>query len=114
MSYGNIMKKFTSFLRFLLGLLIVASLAGSLAGCASSKKSESTGEYLDDSVLTTKVKASILGDSKLKVMQIDVETFKGIVQLSGFVDSQEAAERAVRLARTVRGVKQVNNSLIVK
>ncbi|MEC4749258.1 BON domain-containing protein [Methylomicrobium sp. Wu6] len=104
------MKKFSSFLRFLLGLLIIASLAG----CAGTHKTESTGEYLDDSVLTTKVKTSILGDSKLKVMQIDVESFKGIVQLSGFVDSQEAAERAVRLARTVKGVKQVNNSLIVK
>lgn len=104
------MKKFSSFLCFLLGLLIIASLAG----CASSPKSESTGEYLDDSVLTTKVKATILGDSKLKVFQIDVETFKGIVQLSGFVDTQEAAERAVRLTRTIKGVKQVNNSLIVK
>ncbi|MBL1264754.1 BON domain-containing protein [Methylomicrobium sp. RS1] len=104
------MKKFSSFLRFLLALLIIASLAG----CASSKRYESTGEYIDDSVLTTKVKASILGDSKLKVLQIDVETFKGIVQLSGFVDSQAAADRAVELARKVRGVKQVNNSLIVK
>jgi osmotically-inducible protein OsmY len=104
------MKKFGSFLRFLLALLIV----GALAGCAGSKRYESTGEYIDDSVLTTKVKASILGDSKLKVLQIDVETFKGIVQLSGFVDSQTAAERAVELARKVKGVKQVNNSLIVK
>jgi osmotically-inducible protein OsmY len=104
------MKKFRSFLYFLFALLII----GSLAGCAGSKRYESTGEYIDDSVLTTKVKASILGDSKLKVLQIDVETFKGIVQLSGFVDSQEAADRAVDLARKVKGVKQVNNSLIVK
>jgi len=104
------MFKFSSFLRFVSGLLIVAALAG----CAGTHKTESTGEFLDDSVLTTKVKASILGDSTLKVFQIDVETFKGIVQLSGFVDSQEAADRAVRLAQTVKGVKQVNNSLIVK
>jgi len=104
------MKPFSINLRFLLCLLIIASLAG----CAGSRHYESTGEYFDDSVLTTKVKASILGDSKLKVMQIDVETFKGIVQLSGFVDSQEAVDRAVQLARTVKGVKQVNNSLIVK
>lgn len=104
------MKPFSINLRFLLCLLIIASLAG----CAGSRRYESTGEYFDDSVLTTKVKASILGDSKLKVMQIDVETFKGIVQLSGFVDSQEAVDRAVQLARTVKGVKQVNNSLIVK
>lgn len=104
------MKKFNLIIRFLLGLLLIISIAG----CSGSKRHESTGEYLDDTVLTTKVKASILGDSKLKVLQIDVETFKGIVQLSGFVDSQEAAERAVHLARTVKGVKQVNNSLIVK
>lgn len=104
------MKKFNLIIRFLLGLLLIISIAG----CSGSKRHESTGEYLDDTVLTTKVKTSILGDSKLKVLQIDVETFKGIVQLSGFVDSQEAAERAVHLARTVKGVKQVNNSLIVK
>lgn len=95
---------------FLLSLL----LAASLAGCAGGTKHESTGEYIDDSVLTTKVKTSILGDSKLKLLQINVETYKGVVQLSGFVDSKNAAERAVELARTVSGVKSVNNSLIVK
>jgi osmotically-inducible protein OsmY len=95
---------------FLLSLL----LAASIAGCAGGAKHESTGEYLDDSVLTTKVKTSILGDSKLKLLQINVKTYKGIVQLSGFVDSKSAADRAVELARTVRGVKSVNNSLIVK
>lgn len=104
------MNKLNLIIRLLLSLFLIFSIAG----CAGSKKYESTGEYLDDSVLTTKVKASILGDSRLKVMQIDVETFKGIVQLSGFVDSAQAAERAVQLARTVKGVKQVNNSLIVK
>lgn len=104
------MKQINLIVRFLLSLLLIVSLAG----CAGSKRYESTGEYIDDSVLTTKVKASILGDSKLKILQIDVETFKGIVQLSGFVDTPEAAERAVQLARTVKGVKQVNNSLIVK
>jgi osmotically-inducible protein OsmY len=104
------MSKLKLIIRFLLSFLLVLSIAG----CAGSKRHESTGEYLDDSVLTTKVKASILGDSRLKVMQIDVETFKGIVQLSGFVDSSEAAARAVELARTVKGVKMVNNSLIVK
>lgn len=89
-------------------------LTVSLAGCAGSRSYESTGEYIDDTILTTKVKTSILGDSSLKVMQIDVETFKGVVQLSGFVDSSNAVTRAVELARTVRGVKSVNNSLIVK
>jgi len=85
-----------------------------IAGCAGGATHESTGEFLDDSVLTTKVKTSILGDSRLKSLQITVETFKGIVQLSGFVDSAAAATRAVELARTVKGVKSVNNSLIVK
>ncbi len=89
-------------------------LAMLIAGCAGGATHESTGEYLDDSVLTTKVKTSILGDSKLKMLQINVETYKGVVQLSGFVDSASAVSRAVQLASTVKGVKSVNNSLIVK
>ena len=96
--------------RFFIGLLLIMAIAG----CAGSPKSESTGEYFDDSMLTTKVKASILGDSRLKVMQINVETFKGVVLLSGFVDSQAAAKRAVDIARTIKGVKSVNNALVVK
>ena len=106
----NIMKKVNLIIRFLICLFLITAIAG----CAGSKRHESTGEYLDDSVLTSKVKATILGDSKLKVFQISVETFKGVVQLSGFVDSQEMVDRAVHLTRTIRGVKQVNNSLIVK
>ncbi len=89
-------------------------LAILIAGCAGGPTHESTGEYVDDSILTTKVKTSILGDSKLKLLQINVETFKGKVQLSGFVDSTSAISRAVELARTVKGVKSVENSLIVK
>lgn len=96
--------------KLIIGLLLIMLIAG----CAGGAKHESTGEYLDDSVLTTKVQTSILGDSKLKLLQINVETFKGVVQLSGFVDSAGAAARAVELARTVKGVKSVNNSLIVK
>ena len=96
--------------RFLMSLVLIVSIAG----CAGGKKFESTGEYLDDAAITTKVKTSILGDSKLNLFQINVETFKGIVQLSGFVDSSTAAAKAAELARTVRGVKSVNNSLIVK
>ncbi|MCX7099339.1 MAG: BON domain-containing protein [Methylococcales bacterium] len=99
---------------FIRQLLICLVLAVAVPGCAGSKHYESTGEYFDDSAITTKVKASILGDSKLKVFQISVKTFKGIVQLSGFVDSPEVSNRATELARRVQGVKQVNNSLIVK
>jgi osmotically-inducible protein OsmY len=100
------MNKFKLIISFLLIILV--------AGCAGGTTHESTGEYLDDSVLTTKVNTSILGDSRLKLLQINVETFKGVVQLSGFVDSAAAAARAVELARKVPGVKSVNNSLIVK
>ncbi|MDD1626424.1 MAG: BON domain-containing protein [Methylococcaceae bacterium] len=104
------MSKLNLILRILISLILVVSIAG----CAGSKTHESTGEYLDDSAITTKVKSSILGDSKLKVFQISVQTFKGIVQLSGFVNSSEVSARATELTRTVKGVKMVNNSLIVK
>lgn len=101
-----------------IGLIIFVVLSTSVitltSGCAGTKNVESTGEYFDDSIITTKVKTSIIGDPKLKTLQISVETFKGVVQLSGFVNSNEAANRAVDLARRVKGVKQVNNSLIVK
>lgn len=97
-----------------LKLIIVFLLAMLIVGCAGGTTHESTGEFLDDSVLTTKVKTSILGDSKLKMLQINVETYKGVVQLSGFVDSAAAVARAAQLASTVKGVKSVNNSLIVK
>jgi osmotically-inducible protein OsmY len=83
-------------------------------GCASTQKHESTGEYVDDSVLTTKVKASILGEPSLKSLQINVETFKGVVQLSGFVDSAEHVAWAGQVAARVQGVKEVKNSLVAK
>ena len=75
---------------------------------------EGTGEYVDDSAITTKVKSAILADSDLKVMQINVETFKGVVQLSGFVNSQKSATKAAEVARSVKGVVSVKNNLIVK
>lgn len=103
-----------SILIFMKRLLVILVLAISIVGCAGGKTYESTGEYIDDSAITSKVKTSILGDSKLKMLQINVKTFKGVVQLSGFVDSGNVAARAVELARTVKGVKMVNNSLIVK
>ena len=85
-----------------------------IAGCGASRKHESTGEYIDDSVLTTKVKAEIFNDPELKVLQINVETFKGVVQLSGFVNSSRASARAVQLSQSVKGVKGVKNSIVVK
>ncbi|MBE0602385.1 MAG: BON domain-containing protein [Deltaproteobacteria bacterium] len=83
-------------------------------GCASTRTQEGTGEYIDDSAITTKVKAEILGESTLKVFQINVETFKGEVQLSGFVDTAEKVKKAGEIARGVKGVKSVKNNLIVK
>lgn len=85
-----------------------------VVGCASTAKQEGTGEYVDDSVITTKVKAAILNEPSLKVAEINVETFKGVVQLSGFVSSREAANKAVELARKVPGVSSVKNDMRIK
>lgn len=85
-----------------------------LAGCAGTQKRESTGEYFDDSAITSKVKTEIFKDLTLKVLQINVESFKGVVQLSGFVDSAQASAKAVEIARSVKGVNAVKNSLVVK
>lgn len=83
----------------------------SFMGCASTPKQEGTGEFLDDSVITAKVKAAILDEPALKVFEIKVVTFKGVVQLSGFVSSQAAANKAVAVARGVRGVVSVKNDM---
>jgi osmotically-inducible protein OsmY len=91
-----------------------AVLLVSLLGCGATAKHESTGEYIDDTVLTTKVKAGILGEASLKSSEINVETFKGAVQLSGFVSSQEDIDRAVRIARDVKGVRSVKNDMWLK
>ncbi len=101
-------------LKFLTRLLLSVFLLSVMVGCSDNTKRESTGEYLDDSVLTTKIKATFLGDSRLKMLDINVKSFRGTVQLSGFIDTQKEADRAVQLARTVKGVKAVNNSLIIK
>jgi osmotically-inducible protein OsmY len=89
-------------------------LATAFLGCASTPTREGTGEYIDDSAITTKVKAEIFDESSLKVFQINVETFKGEVQLSGFVDSSQSVTKAGEIAHNVPGVKSVKNNLIVK
>ncbi len=96
------------------GAVLIALSLATVAGCASTAHKEGTGEYVDDSVLTTKVKAAILNEPDLKVAEINVETFKGVVQLSGFVASRAAADRAVAVARGVSGVKDVKNNMQVK
>jgi len=93
---------------------IMAAMLALLVGCASTDDQAGTGEYIDDTVITTKVKAAIFNDPDLKSMEINVETFKGVVQLSGFVSSQADISRAVSLARDVKGVKSVKNDMKLK
>ena len=98
----------------LIGYLMLLMLIVSFVACASTSKQEGAGEYVDDSVITTKVKSLIAADDFLRSFQISVETYKGIVQLSGFVGSQMAVNKAGEIARGVQGVKSVKNDLIVK
>jgi osmotically-inducible protein OsmY len=104
------MKKRNIFISYLVMLMFIATLAA----CASTPKQESTGEYVDDSVITTKVRALLAEDAFLKSFQIGVETRKGIVQLSGFVDTQDTIAKAGQIAMSVKGVKSVKNDLILK
>ena len=96
------------------GYFVLLVLMATFAACASTSKQESTGEYIDDSVITTKVKSLLAADDFLKSFQISVETYKGTVQLSGFVDSEKAVDTAGEIARSVKGVTSVKNDLIVK
>jgi hyperosmotically inducible protein len=93
---------------------ILAVLLATLLGCAPTATKEGTGEYFDDTVITTKVKAAILDEPTLKSAEINVETFKGTVQLSGFVSSAAARDKAVAVARGVKGVTAVKNDMRVK
>ncbi len=99
---------------FLKSFFVGLALITFIAGCAGTSTRESTGEYIDDTAITTKVKTEIFNDPMLKVLEINVESHKGIVQLSGFVDSKHTVERAAQIAGAVDGVKGVKNSLIVK
>lgn len=93
---------------------IVVLFVAAALGCASTSKKESTGEYFDDTVITGKVKAAILDEPSLKSAEINVETFKGVVQLSGFVSSRAAANKAVGVARGVAGVQSVKDDMQIK
>ncbi|MDP3071686.1 MAG: BON domain-containing protein [Opitutaceae bacterium] len=98
--------------RILLPLALILTLA--FAGCASTPTKESTGEYLDGAAITTKVKTAHVRDPLVKAFDISVETFKGIVQLAGFVDTAEQKARAEELAKAVPGVTDVKNAIMVK
>jgi osmotically-inducible protein OsmY len=95
-------------------LLVCMGFITAFLGCAATQKHESTGQYVDDSVITTKVKAAIFDETTLKMLQINVKTFKGVVQLSGFVDSAQSVTKAGEVAGKVTGVESVKNDLVVK
>lgn len=104
------MSRLNRIVKLLVGIgLIIAFL-----GCAATQTRESTGQYVDDSVITTKVKTAIFNEDSLKMLQINVKTFKGVVQLSGFVDSAQSVKKAGEVARSVEHVIEVKNDLIVK
>lgn len=101
-------------LPFLFANIIIAIAVAASGGCASTKTSEGTGEYFDDSWITARVKAAILNEPTLKSSEINVETFKGVVQLSGFVSSEDKIRKAVALTKEVKGVKTVKNDMRVR
>jgi osmotically-inducible protein OsmY len=101
------------FLRSISIVIATAALA-TLLGCASTPTREGTGEYIDDTVITTKVKAAIFAEPTLKSTEINVETFKGVVQLSGFVSSEADTQKAVEVTRKIKGVESVKNDMRVK
>lgn len=103
---NNITRKWAT----LAGVLMMATALG----CASTAKQEGTGEYVDDTVVTSKVKAAIFNEPTLKSAEINVETFKGVVQLSGFVSSAANENTAMQVARSVGGVRSVKNDMRLK
>ena len=100
--------------RGVIGCLVLILFLATFAACASTSKQEGTGEYLDDSVITARVKSMLAADDFLKSFQIGVETYKSIVQLSGFVNSQKTIDKAAEITRGVKGVESVKNDLVVK
>lgn len=100
-------------LKYIYTILLALMLATAL-GCASTSEHRATGEYVDDKVITTKVKAAVIKEPSLKSYEINVETYKGVVQLSGFVNSEEDIQKAVEVARSVKGVTSVKNDMRLK
>lgn len=104
------MENITNIIKIVMCMLLLTSLLS----CAGTSQRESTGQYVDDSAITAKVKAGIFDEDSLKSLQITVVTFKGDVQLSGFVDSSQNVIKAGQIARNVAGVRSVKNDLVVK
>jgi|ERR1700722_10784521 hyperosmotically inducible protein len=103
-------------LRFLRACALtgILTVGGIYAGCAGSSTKDSTGQYVDDTTITAKVKSALLGDGAVKSFEIKVETFKGVVQLSGFVDTEDQRAAATRDAMAVNGVQDVKDNLTLK
>lgn len=93
---------------------LIAIFLAFTIGCSGNANRESTGEYFDDTWITTKVKAALVDDPVVRAREVNVETFKGVVQLSGFVRSKEAMDQAVAIARSIEGVKDVKSDMRVK
>ncbi|MFA6280026.1 MAG: BON domain-containing protein [Bdellovibrionales bacterium] len=101
-------------LRSISYFMAVGVLGLALGACSMFSGHETSGQYVDDTTITTKVKAQIFDDPSLKVLQVNVETMKGVVQLSGFVDSRQNEAKAVSIAQKVRGVVSVKDDLVVR
>jgi hypothetical protein len=115
----NLQRGFTTmkkknFVTRVLALFMLIAVIAAFTACASTRTHESAGEYVDDSVITTKVKSLLAADDFLKSFQIGVETYQGAVQMSGFVNTQKAVDKASEIVRSVKGVKSIKNNLIVK
>lgn len=98
----------------LLSTLLLGTVAFTTTACSSSATRQSTGEYIDDAAITAKVKGSFVRDDTVKALDVQVETFKGVVQLSGFVDSSMQRDRAEEIARATNGVREVTNNIQLK
>lgn len=101
-------------LKTIFSAMLAILLLTTVIGCAGSATQESTGEYIDDTWITTKVKASLVDDPDVKAREVNVETLKGVVQLSGFVESAEAMARAIDIAAGIEGVTSVRNNITIK
>lgn len=111
----NPSRKFTMRINHRFSILVLAAAAlTTLGGCASTATQESTGQYMDDTGITAKVKAAIFNEATLKSAEINVETFKGVVQLSGFVGTQSDIDKAVSVTRAITGVRSVKNDMRLK
>ncbi len=101
-------------LKHYLSLLYMTFALVALAGCTVASGQKTAGQALDDTVVTTRVKAALIEDSEIRAGEINVETFKGEVQLTGFVSSRAAADKAVRITRGVEGVRAVRNDMQIR